>query len=140
MVEGESSCFYHPQKKAVVPCQGCGRFLCALCDCELQGEHFCPACLEVGRQKGRIKRLENQRTLYDAIALSVAILPMLIIYFTIITAPIALFIALRYWNAPRSIVRRTKIRLILAISIATLQILGWGVVIYFIVSRIRSHG
>ena len=26
MVEGESSCFYHPQKKAVVPCQGCGRF------------------------------------------------------------------------------------------------------------------
>ena len=74
MVEGESSCFYHPQKKAVVPCQGCGRFLCALCDCGLHGEHFCPACLEVGRQKGRITRLESQRTLYDAIALAVAVL------------------------------------------------------------------
>ena len=69
LVAGESSCFYHPQKKAVVPCDGCGRFLCALCDCQLQSEHFCPACLETGRQKGRIKRLENQRTLYDAIAL-----------------------------------------------------------------------
>src|SRR5262245_51105568 len=45
MVEGESSCFYHPQMKAVLPCEGCGRFLCALCDCELQGKHFCPACL-----------------------------------------------------------------------------------------------
>jgi hypothetical protein len=140
MVDGESSCFYHPQKKAVVPCQGCGRFLCALCDCELHGEHFCPACLEVGRQKGRITRLENRRTLYDAIALSVAILPLLIFYFTVITAPIALFIAIRYWNAPRSVVHRTKMRLVLAIILATLQILGWGVGIYFIVVGATSNG
>ena len=35
LVEGESSCFYHPQKKAVIPCQGCGRFLCALFLCIL---------------------------------------------------------------------------------------------------------
>lgn len=140
MVEGESSCFYHPQKRAVVPCQGCGRFLCALCDCELHGEHFCPACLEVGRQKGRIQRLENQRTLYDGIALAVATLPLLIFYFTIITAPIALYLAIRYWNAPRSIVHRTKFRLVLAIVLATLQIVGWGVGIYFIVTALRSNG
>ena len=108
IIESESSCFYHPQKKAVVPCQGCGRFLCALCDCELRGQHFCPACLEVG-QKGKIKSLENQRTLYDGIALSLAILPLLIFYFTMVTAPMALYVAIRYWNAPRSIVHRTKI-------------------------------
>ena len=29
--EGESSCFYHPNKRAVVPCDQCGRFLCTLC-------------------------------------------------------------------------------------------------------------
>src|SRR2546427_10237207 len=88
----EASCFYHPQKKAVVPCEGCGRFLCALCDCELQGQHFCPACLETGRKKRKIKSLENERTLYDSIALSLAVLPVLItffIYFTFITAPAA---------------------------------------------------
>src|SRR4051812_45824912 len=51
LVETESSCFYHPHKKAVLPCEGCGRFLCALCDCELRGRHFCPACLEVGKKK-----------------------------------------------------------------------------------------
>jgi len=25
----EAACFYHPQKKAVIPCDSCGRFLCA---------------------------------------------------------------------------------------------------------------
>src|SRR6185369_13510263 len=77
LVEGEASCFYHPQKRAVLPCHGCGRFLCALCDCELHGEHYCPACLETGRKKGKIKRLENRRTLYDSIALAVALFPIL---------------------------------------------------------------
>src|SRR5689334_13425310 len=77
MVEGESSCFYHPQKKAAVPCSGCGRFLCALCDCELNGQHFCPACLETGKTKGKIKSIEDQRTLYDNIAVALAFYPLL---------------------------------------------------------------
>src|SRR4051812_40609984 len=55
LLENEATCFYHPQKKALLPCEGCGRFLCALCDCELHGQHFCPACLEAGRKKGKIK-------------------------------------------------------------------------------------
>jgi len=135
MVEGESSCFYHPQKKAVRPCQGCGRFVCALCDCELNGQHFCPACLEAGKTKGKIKSLENQRTLYDGIALSLAIYPMLIFYFTLVTAPIALFVAIRYWNAPRSLVRRTKIRYITAIILASMQIAGWGLLFFTIASH-----
>ena len=47
LLEGESTCFYHPTKKAVLPCSGCGRFLCSLCDCDLGGNHICPTCLEV---------------------------------------------------------------------------------------------
>ena len=125
MVEGESSCFFHPQKKAIVPCGGCGRFLCALCDCEFGGEHFCPACLEAGRSKGKIKALDNSRMRYDSLALGLAVLPMLIIYFTIITAPMTLFIVFRYWKAPRSLVRPSRIRFIFAIVIALLQIGGW---------------
>jgi len=125
MVEGESSCFFHPQKKAVLPCAGCGRFLCALCDCEFHGEHLCPACLEAGRTKGKIVALDHQRTRYDNIALSVAILPVLAWPFTIITAPMALFIVIRYWKAPRSLVKPGPFRFILAIIIALLQIGGW---------------
>jgi hypothetical protein len=139
MVEGESSCFYHPNKKAVLPCQGCGRFLCALCDCELNGQHFCTTCLEAGKTKGKIKNLENRRVLYDSIALVLAIVPMLIFYFTFLTAPMVLYIAVRYWNAPRSIVHRTKIRYVLAILLATLQIIGWGLGIYYLTTR-KHHG
>lgn len=135
LVEGESGCFYHPQKKAVLPCDSCGRFLCALCDCELNGRHFCPACLETGKTKGKIKSLDQGRTLYDSIALSLAIYPMLIFYFTLLTAPMALFTAIRYWRAPRSLVRRTKIRFVAAIIISLLQIAGWG--IFFIVFLTR---
>jgi hypothetical protein len=137
LVDSEASCFYHPQKKAVVPCEGCGRFLCALCDCELRGQHFCPGCLESGKKKGRIKHLEDQRTRYDNIALSLTIYPLLIFYFTIITAPMALYVALRFWNAPRSIVHRTRLRLVLAVVFATLQIAGWGVGAYFLTTN--SH-
>ena len=125
MVEGESSCFFHPEKKAVVTCQGCGRFLCALCDCELKGEHYCPNCLEAGKSKGKIKSLENQRTLYDSIAIVLAVAPLLIFYFTIITAPMTLYVAIRYWKAPMSILRRSKFRFVIAIILALLQIGGW---------------
>ena len=126
MVEGESSCFFHPQKKAITPCGGCGRFLCALCDCEFGGEHFCPACLDAGKSKGKIKALDNTRTRYDTLALGLALVPVLVFYLTLITAPMALFVAIRYWKSPRSLVRRSNVRFILAIIIALLQIGGWA--------------
>lgn len=137
LVETESSCFYHPQKKAVMHCEGCGRFLCALCDCELHGKHYCPQCLEAGKKKGKIKSIENERTLYDSIALGLAILPLLLFYITFLTAPVALYIAIRYWNAPRSLVHRSRIRLVLAMIFASLQIIGWVVAIIMITG---SHG
>ncbi|PWU08375.1 MAG: hypothetical protein C5B50_29735 [Verrucomicrobia bacterium] len=140
LTDGEASCFYHPNKKAAIPCQNCGRFLCALCDCDLHGKHICPACLEAGKTKGKIQNLENRRTLYDSIALSLAVLPLLIFYFTAITAPIALYVAIRYWNRPLSLIRRTKWRYVLAIVIAGLQIIGWGVGIYFLAKNWDSNG
>jgi len=137
MVEGESSCFFHPQKKAVVPCAGCGRFLCALCDCDFAGEHFCPACLEAGKSKGKIKNLDNQRTRYDNIALALALVPILIFYFTLITAPMTLFVVIRYWNSPRGLVQRSRIRFVLAGILALLQIAGWTAL--FIAIYTRHH-
>jgi hypothetical protein len=139
MVEGESSCFYHPQKKAVLPCDGCGRFVCALCDCPLNGQHYCPTCLEAGRSKGKIKSLDNQRTLYDHLALALALYPLLTIfgiYFTLITGPAALYIAIRYWKAPPSLVHHNRIRFVFALILASLQIGGW--LTLFIVLATRS--
>ena len=124
-VDKEAGCFYHPRKKAVVPCGTCGRFLCALCDVSLNGQHLCPACLEKGKTQRKIKNLENHRTCYDSVALLVATVSILIYWFTIFTAPIVIYLTVRHWKSPSSIIPRTKVRFILAFIIAAVQIAGW---------------
>lgn len=139
LIEGESTCFYHAEKRALLHCHGCGRFLCALCDCELHGDHFCPSCLEAGVTKGKIKSLENRRTKHDSIALTLALAPLILFYITIVTAPVALYVAIRHWNSPRSIVHRTKIRFVIAIAVALLEILGWILVVIFLIGVISGR-
>lgn len=127
-MSNEAGCFYHPGKKAVAPCSACGRFVCALCDVALNSQHLCPACFEKGKNKRKIKSLENHRTCYDSIALMVAAVPPLsfILYmFTIFTAPLSIYLTVRHWNTPTSIIPRTKIRFILAFILAGLQIAAW---------------
>ncbi len=135
LVDDQASCFYHPQKKAVIPCDHCGRFLCALCDVEIGSGHLCPTCLSTGKKKGKIINLERHRVLYDSTALKLAWMPIITIWFTLFTAPLALYLAIRHWKSPTSIVRRTKIRFILAIVFSSLQILAWILGITYLASR-----
>ena len=120
----EAVCFHHPQKKAVLACEGCGRFVCALCDCDLNGRHYCPNCLETGKKKGKIRDLQTSRRMHDSVALAVAVFPMLVCYLTIITAPVVLYLVFRHWKSPGSILPRTKIRFVLAGVLAVLQLIG----------------
>jgi hypothetical protein len=124
VVEGEAACFYHPQKRAVVPCGLCGRFLCALCDLVLNGQHLCPSCLETSRRGGKLAELETQRTVWDSAALAVAVLgPALTCGFgSVVTAPAAIGLAVYGWRKPGSIVARTRFRAVLAIGLAVLQL------------------
>jgi hypothetical protein len=124
-VDRQAGCFYHPRKKAVVPCDACGRFLCALCDVSLHGRHVCPVCLEKGKTQQKIKRLETHRTCYDTIALLVAAGSILILWLTIFTAPLVIYLTVRHWNSPSSIIPRSKVRFILAFVIAGARIAGW---------------
>lgn len=135
VLDGEASCFYHPQKRALVPCQTCGRFLCALCDVELNGQHLCPACLESGQAKGRLTQLQKRHVLYDSVALTLAIAPLLFWPLTCLSAPATLYIAIRHWKTPLSILPRTKIRYLVAMVLATVQLAGWGLVIYALVRK-----
>jgi len=128
LVEDESSCFYHPAKRAVVSCAGCGRFLCSLCDVDMNGRHLCPRCIEAGVDKGSLERLRKDYTYYDEIALALAIIPILMFWVTLVTAPIALYIAIRYWHAPVSAVPRGKWRYVTAIVIAGVELVAWGIV------------
>lgn len=137
-LEGEASCFYHSRKKAVIPCSVCGRFLCALCDVAFNGRHLCPVCLEKGKTQRKIKNLENHRTCYDTIALLIATVSILIYWITIFTAPVVIYLTLKYWKAPSSIIARTKIRFVLAFVIAGLQIAVWIAVFSNLVALTQS--
>ena len=128
----EAGCFYHPDKKAQTHCAMCGRFLCALCDLEINDQHLCAACLAVGQKKNTIVNLENHRILYDKIALFLSIIPFTVVlwFFSVFTIPATIFMAIRYWKTPCSIMSGNKIRFVLALIFCGIQIVGWSAFIY----------
>lgn len=124
--DAEAGCFFHPQSKAVLACDSCGRFLCKLCDIELGGQHVCPICLQDGVAAKSDTVLDNRRVLYDSIVLGVSIVgPLMFIWPSLITGPLTIILALWFWKRPRSIVPRTRIRFIVAILFGLVQSLLW---------------
>ena len=115
-----------------MPCDECGRFLCDLCDIELDGKHLCPACFQSGLSSNKLENVETRRTMYDTLALAAATFPALLIWPAIVGAPTALFIVFRRWRTPLSILPRTRIRFYLAALFALLEIVGIGFLIWAI--------
>ena len=136
--EEDASCFFHPRKKAVVPCGRCGRFLCALCDLEIDGRHLCPSCVTAAgaatTTAAAAGALSNERFLYDQLAASVALLPLVLFWpVTLFTAPVALYYAVRYWHEPtRGIIPRGRAVMAVAAALAVLEIAAWGVFGYYL--------
>ncbi|MBD3420646.1 MAG: hypothetical protein GF398_11065 [Chitinivibrionales bacterium] len=141
----EAACYHHADKRAVVACDSCGKFLCSLCEIEIDKHRLCPDCLSREKMDGDNKNLQTGNVLYDKIALVLALYPLLLIfaaYFTVITAPIALFITLRYWKKQRSIVPRSSIRFAIAFLLSVLEIIGWiliGIFIYYGLTHSRGE-
>lgn len=130
----DAGCYYHPSKKAVIPCTSCGRFLCALCDIEMDGEHICFACMESMHKKKTVNTLEKSRFLHDSLALRLSIFPLVMFWLTCVTAPIALYITLRYWKTEGSIApRRKRWRFVVSLILSSVQIGCWIVGIYFLI-------
>ena len=122
----ESSCFYHPKKKAEVPCEHCGRFLCSLCAVDVAGKPYCSACIAAGAHADGWSVEAREFTRYDIVALWIAVLPLIFVFPTIISAPIALYVAVRHWRAPTGLVRRRRWRSVMAILVSCLTLLGWA--------------
>lgn len=121
----EASCFHHPQKQAIGVCDGCGRLICALCSIELGTEHLCPNCISSGKKKGKITTLEGNRTRYDSIAISLAVFGILFYMIAIFLAPAAIYISIRHWNSPGSLLGVSKKRFVIAIVLAVLELAVW---------------
>jgi hypothetical protein len=140
-VAGESTCYFHPRKTAATACWHCGRFVCALCQTEFGGHSWCPECLASGVTKSRIATLETHRTLHDSIALAVSIWPFVFGFWpSLFGAPAAMFIAIRYWKRPTSIVRRWKWRAVLAVIIALAELGVLGFFVYLLARMPRTTG
>jgi hypothetical protein len=139
VAEGEASCYYHPRKRAVVPCDQCGRFLCTLCQVEFLGQNWCPGCIDAHKQKGQLANLDSSRPLYDNMALVLATLPAVLVWPTIITAPMSLYVAARNWRKPSSLLPRTKVRFYFAVVLAVIEIVGWVWLAAFLIQSLISR-
>ncbi|MFM8358972.1 MAG: B-box zinc finger protein [Verrucomicrobiota bacterium] len=120
-----ASCFVHDGRPAVAACDQCGRFLCAVCELELDGQPWCAACLAAARATGRLARLERQRVRWDLaagylLAGSLLLCPPLLL----LTAPAAMVLAGGKLHAPPSRVARSRLRLILVFPVALLLLGG----------------
>ena len=107
-----------------------------MCDVELEGQHLCPACLETSQKTGKIKSIESRRVLHDTIALNLSFLSFFVFYVSFITAPLALYLAIKHRNEPTSLLgpeRRSALGA--AIIISSLQILAWFCSILVLVFR-----
>lgn len=123
VMDGEATCFYHAGHRAHVPCDACGRFLCALCDLDLNGRHFCPQCLEVAMTKNTVQELERNRTRWDKIIFSLLLFPLLLCYILVpLTSLAALFLIGWKWKAPPSQVNNTRVRLVIYGAVAVLEL------------------
>lgn len=118
--EEETNCFNHMHKRAEVACGTCGRFLCSTCDIEMQGEHYCPKCFETAFQSE--ERFCGTFRRYDRLALLLALL----LPFSLITAPIALVLAIRFWRYEAKPVHYSRVIALCAIILSALQVAGWG--------------
>lgn len=140
-INQEASCFFHENKVASSHCTQCGRFLCKLCELEIGSECLCPSCAS-GDNKSKKKSLKNRTILYDKIAMYLTVYPIFLIfaiYFTFITAPIGIIVAIKYWNKQETIIPRTKFRFVLSIIFAVLEIIAWISVAYYLFNIIPKY-
>jgi len=143
-VDGEAVCFFHPEKRATVSCQRCGRFLCTLCDVPFGGKHLCPSCLD----SAKLPELLSRRLVWGQLAMLIGLLPfpgiifcfplwVLIVMASFVTGPAAIFIAIWGWKKPPSLVHGHRHGLaIIGIIGGVLQIgciagLAWGMASIF---------
>jgi hypothetical protein len=128
--EDEASCFYHLSKRATETCAHCGRFVCALCTVDFGDAKWCPGCLASAWSAKKHSRLENRRVLWDSIALATATWPLVLIFWPALPGSLAaIFISIRYWKRPTSLIPRIKWRFIVAILIALTELVFFVAVI-----------
>lgn len=152
---GEATCFYNPGRRATKCCDHCGVFISDAWAAQWGQQTVCLKCLEELHAKNSDMRFEAKRILWDNIALSFSVGPWIVAFILLatlvlypfailiamasfLTAPAAIFIALRYWSSPRSLVPRGRGRLVWATLLAVLQLGAWVMLVVGIIYMLRN--
>lgn len=133
-MEGDATCFFHPEKRAERPCDRCGRFLCALCDLPVGARHLCPSCLKAGPEDNvALPELVTKRFSWGRLSLilSLVIFIPLINFSVFLAAPASIFAALYGWNKPGSLVHgKRRLSAIFGLLLGLLQVSGFAYLVY----------
>lgn len=124
VVTSEAACFFHADRVAAFACVRCGRFLCPLCRISWAGEDVCASCLEAAGT-GSEEKIASSRFHFDSLALFLSTVMLLASFLSIITAPIALGLAIFTYRKECSVAPRSKYRLWLAMLFSLATIIGW---------------
>jgi len=133
---GEAACFAHDDKRAVASCDSCGRFVCALCRIEWGSRVLCPACLNSAEKRSAL--LVRSRIMFDTMALATALASVFLFTLSILTAPISIYLAIRSFRAPRSLVPRAMWRAWVALTVSVLELGGWAWLLVYTIVLARN--
>ncbi len=120
--EGDAVCRFYPDQKAETVCTACGCLLSAKAAVDWVGRSYCLPCLHSLREEKGEDGFLSKRTLYDNAALG---LVLFLAPLSVFTAPVALYLLIRYRNASRGIVPRGKFRWWAALVLSVGFSLGW---------------
>lgn len=135
---GDAVCFFDPTQKATSLCDQCGVLVSDAWSAHWGSRKVCLRCLEKLRESKRDSSFESSRLMWDNICLllSSTIFILIFPYFAIIAAPTALILGIRSWNSPRSLIPRSRFRLIIALVFSAIQVIAMLVGIFFLIQAI----
>ncbi len=123
--EGDARCRFLPELKAETVCDSCGALLSERAAAHWGEKVFCLPCVHRLRDSGAVVEdggLLGRLKIYDNLAL---LLVTLLAPLSLLTAPVALYLLIRYRKAPRGLVPRNTGRWWLAMALSLISLSVW---------------
>lgn len=130
--EDQARCFFHEKFQAAIPCDGCGRFLCQLCDINFQGGHRCISCIEQ-MKKEKSSLLVNSETRWGNLAKMSLVMSLPFWFLSFVTIPVGMFLFFKLARGKDRVLkvqlRETLVFIGLTLVFGSIALLIWGALI-----------